>query len=154
MPINLVKDIEKILNDKRFLLGIGGLARTIIIRRVKSGFGVNNDTAKDPIQVKLKSLSAGYIKRRTKVRLGEFGKPKRSNLTFTGELLNSILVAAFSIQGIRLTINRKMRRDGMTNEEVAYWVGIDRPWFALTVSEQRVIANEIEKYLRTALRRI
>jgi len=152
--INLAEAFERIVSNKQFLLSVGKKAKDVIRKRVKSGYGVNNSASSKAVRQKLKPLSPGYIKSRRRIVLGEFGKPSRSNLTLTGEMLNSILVKVFAVKGVVLEVNRKTRRDGNTNAEIAAFTSIDRPWFNLTIPEQRIITTFIREYLIRELRRI
>lgn len=150
-----LREIERAIRSRSFLTQIAKLERDIICKRVKSGYGVTGETG-NVGREKLKALSTKYVKRREKVGVkGEFGSPRRSNLTFTGQLLKSI---RFSISGatISLEIPPTQRSEGTsTNAEVADYVSkAGREFFALTQGEQRIVVRKIKDLLLPIVRRI
>lgn len=77
---------------------------------------------------------------------------KKSNLTRTGELLDSI-VAKVKKSGINSIINITFlggsRKDGKTNKQVATWVQQQgRPFFVLSNTELKRFTREITKRIR------
>lgn len=93
-----------------------------------------------------------------KPSLGPYGSPDRSNLTFTGQLLESM---SFDIttSGFKVLIpNNKRRGSNLTNSQLAKYVSQNgRPFMALTSGEFRVLKlrmkKNIQKRLRELLRR-
>jgi len=83
---------------------------------------------------KLKKLSKAYIdfRRSFSGRTGEFFKPSKSNLTFTGQLLES-LKARSNVRQQTITLFASGRRDdGLKNEEVAEYVAENgRPFLGI-----------------------
>ncbi|MGB0257745.1 MAG: hypothetical protein ACPGES_03740 [Coraliomargarita sp.] len=83
---------------------------------------------------KLKKLSKAYIDFRRKFsgRTGEFFKPAKSNLTFTGQLLESLKARSnVRTQVITLFVSGR-RDDGLTNKEVAEHVAENgRPFLGI-----------------------
>lgn len=158
------KDLKKIgkfldsLNNtvytQRFFKSTGQQASDAIYRRVKSGFGVDNDTKDKPRRKKLKPLSPSYInQRRRKGVRGEFGSPSRSNLTNTGQMLDSFKVKVSS-NGFQVTIPNSARRDSKSNRQIANFVRRVRPFFALTGAEIRIIKKVIRDEVTKVFRKI
>lgn len=151
------EEFKKRATDKRVFKELGELARLILYRRVKSGYGVNKiPTSKDEKvdKAKLLQLSSPYIRYRERLKsrgfkFGDFGKPtsRLSNLTLTGQMLDSLKVS-LSINGFVLEISGT-RSDGESNDNIATWVQEQgRPFFALTDPEVKIIEKEYQKYLR------
>ena len=108
---------------KESLQKIGNEVSNMIKVRTRLGYGVKSDnTARD----KLKPLKPATVKSRVaKKKAGELSSlttPKRSALTETGQLLDSIGV--ISISNGRVTIGPKGARTGstLTNEKLAEYV--------------------------------
>jgi hypothetical protein len=174
----LQKKVERALNDtvkRTVMLDFARLARDIIYRRVKSGYGVSNLDAERPKQARLKPLSEQYKKYRSglvefatregrlvkfklknKPKLGKFGAPSISNLTLTGQMLEAIEIEARR-NGFQLFINDDVREDGLlTNAQLASrdYVQKERPFFALTDTEQRILFRDLERRLRQELQKV
>lgn len=178
----LQRDLENTTRQvfgSTFKLKLGKLARDIIYRRVKSGFGVVSTERAPSEKRRLKPLSQSYIEQREgravyftkngkvlrvpassrfrvqRPRLGEFGSPRRSNLTFTGQMLNALRYEA-NARGISLFIENSPRRDDpYTNKEIAEFVQEQgRPFFTLTTDELTILIREIEREVRKITRRI
>lgn len=160
------------------------LTKEIIYKRVKSGKGVSSDSSPFIVTrfQRLSPLSANYkayrragrvqftamVKRRggmKKVKvsfqtrnfpgLGEFASPTKSNLTFTGQMLNSM---TFDIKrlGFTILIPETRRREGKaTNAQVARWVSqAGRPFMNLTAGEHRIVKSRMKKILQRELKRL
>jgi hypothetical protein len=168
----LKQSIEDILtqSDMRDIIE---KAKDIIYKRVKSGYGVANDTTAGSSQVKLNELSKAYKDYRAgrvefysggelvqfrvkKPKLGPYGRPNFSNLTLTGEMLESITTRIFSKGKAELKIPNTVRADGKTtNEQVAMWVSKQgRPFFNLSDKDERILDAFINRLVRDKLRRI
>jgi hypothetical protein len=73
---------------------------------------------------------------------GEFGSPRRSNLTLTGQMLNAIKYSSDG-KGFKLYIDNNSReKDNNTNAQIASYVRKKRPFFALTGGEQRILLKQ------------
>ena len=179
-----VKDIKALTNDKRFKQSFGLFARKMMYARTKLGFGVSSDTAEASKvkRVKLSPLSDSYIKQRQgklkfftgkqgqvyakenssdfkiqKPKLGKLGKPSKSNLTYTGEMLEAL---SFKITktGVELYIDNSSRTDdsGLNNNEVAEFASETRPFMNFTNDEHKrvvqFINDEIDRRLQKAFR--
>ncbi len=131
----------------------------VIFRKGKNGkaYPISN---KDGIQ----AVFAGSVKARggySRIRykktnaivpptLGPFGRPDKSNLTLSGQMLESMTVTATS-QGFSVFIPDTSRRPvtqgdkaRLTNKRVAELVAKDRPFMALTEGEVRILRLECE----------
>lgn len=148
--------------NRAYYLALGKQARQLLYARVKSGSGVSSDEDSAPVKTKLAALSPNYIKIRSRLqdagRLGKFAKlgtsPRKSNLTNTGQMLESIEITDLP-SGFRLTIPESSRDVGNTNAEVALRVSnAGRPFFALTDQEQLTLFRKIERDVRQAFRRL
>jgi hypothetical protein len=165
----LIKSLDQLVNDRSFLLRIGKASQDLVYRRTKTGYGVSSLEVEKPKKTKLKSLHPNYVEYRK--GLGQFQKKKgeapkarrvrsnfssasKSNLTLTGQMLDSISIDVIT-RGVRLFIENT-KRDGetQTNADVAQFVSEARPFFALTDDEQLVILRLIEREIRTLARRI
>ena len=162
--IRKVEELERELQNKRSFVRLAKLARSIVYKRTKSGKGTNGSTLN-----KLDGLSTNYkrwrkrVARRKKigdrsVQLGAGFKPSKSNLTFTGQLLDSMIIEVdrFSF-GVTIP-NSKRKRLGKqkripTNAEVAGFVESQgREFFALSKGELRIIIKEYERLVRYTIR--
>lgn len=175
-------DISKAIKefrDRRLLNLVGNKIRDIIYKRVKSGYGVTDDKEfGQSNKQKLKPLSKSYQQQRAgkvfffkrdgkiykidlpqdnfkpkKVGTGDFFSAKRSNLTYTGQLLDSIRVSVIGNNRVRVDIPDTKRDDGLTNKKVAEYVGQARPFFNITEGEMRIIdkliKTELKKFLQS-----
>ena len=91
---------------------------------------------------------------------GEFFSPARSNLTFSGELLNSIEIDVgrygFSIYIPDTTRRRynKFTKTRATNKEVAIYVqDAGRNFFELTGPEVDIIIKTINDFIKSTIRK-
>lgn len=101
---------------------------------------------------KLKPLADSTIDARRQKRLHPDTTPETSNLTETGQLLDSLTAKATSDNG--LTIYFKGRRtDGKTNLEVAEAVSNARPFFELSANEQKQVTKEFQRSVDDLVKR-
>jgi len=127
--------------DSAFKQRLGKMARDLIYKRVKSGYGVD-ELSNRATRSRLKPLAQSYVEQRSgraayftkngkvlrvpasesfkprKPKLGAFGSPGRSNLTLTGQMLEAIRYES-NARGIRVFIQNSARDDGHTNAEIA-----------------------------------
>lgn len=188
--LNQLETLSTIINTRETNLRLARKAKEIIYRRVKSGYGVTKDSGDSESidRTSLKALSKSYIDYRKGLvifrtgpsgnvypinnkkigrrkafkapTLGEFGRPSKSNLTLTGQMLNAIMTVA-SDGSFELYIASTSRRtpdgklDKNTNKQVAEYVSKNgRPWFALTSGELRIITRELELIIQGHIRRL
>ncbi len=165
---------------RTFQLSLGRLVRDIIYKRTKAGYGVSSLTQTDgTVKQKLAPLSSSYIAQRqgriafftnklgqtvpilakNKPKLGEFGTPTKSNLTYTGQMLRNIEYK-ITTQGVDIFIsNNKRTSDKLTNSEVAKFVQNAgqgrpaRPFFNLTEDEFKILIRSVETEIRKITRR-
>ena len=177
MPLNNISNgavfrlWKKRIFKRGIMLQMGAIAERILYKRVKSGFGISNGRKQ-----RLKRLSKSYVDyRKGKVffftndngqvvgatptdgrqpRLGTFGRPGKSNLTFTGQMLNSIDILTQK-EGFKLRIRDNSRRgDKYTNRQIQEFVETERPFFELAQSELRIVEREFVKVARLELNNI
>jgi len=179
--------IITIATMKSVLEPLGLLAKDVVVKRVKSGYGLSPGFSK----VKLKALSNSYKEWRSgkavyfqkggsRIRiskekwrsisepvLGEFGSPSRSNLTLTGQLLESIqsrindsgkvelFIPDTVRKGIRLKNGKIIpNRARVTNAQVAKYVQEQgRDFFNFTDGEIRILTDEYQKLINEAIER-
>jgi hypothetical protein len=207
---NYLNQIIEIARSPKILEPLSREMRDIIWKRVKGGGGVNSETAKKPSEQRLAPLSDNYKKWRAgehiffqkrnkqnqlylvhltrgewnKIkppRLGQYATASRSNLTLSGQMLDSI-TPSVTPQGtaqivIPNTVRRPIYRNGgppilnktnLTNAELAEiqakggtWhngsVNVTlppRPFFALTSGEVNIITRSYELALRKEISRL
>lgn len=103
--------------------------------RARLGYAVAKDGGP---QGKFKPLAPSTIKRRQySSKLSDSTAPKRSNLTDSGKLLDSI---SYRIVGQRIEIFL----EGERNQKVAEYVSPDRPFFHLSATEVSRLVDMIE----------
>lgn len=172
------RELEKKINifTVQFNQKLGKMARDLIYKRVKSGYGVTSLNPDVAQQTRLKKLSPSYIEQRQgkaayftksgkvvrvpagtnfkpkKPKLGAFGAPGRSNLTLSGQMLEAIRYEA-NARGVKVFIDNSARDDGYTNAEIAEFVQKARPFFILTRDELTVLVREIEREIKKVSRR-
>lgn len=157
--------LNKLLNPS-FLNQLGLEAKNIIYKRTKSGYGVKNG-----IKSKLKPLSPAYILQRKgkvgfttkdgkevnfkikKPILGSFASAQRSNLTKSGQMLDSITFKVTK-NGVTVYIPDSKRSDtDKSNSEIAKLNQDNgRNFFELSDDEvtkiQRIITNKLREIAR------
>lgn len=93
----VVSKIQKAIKDAvkpSELRPLGQFVVETIVKRTRLGYGVRRNFGE---KEKLKPLSKKYIEKRKNSRdLDNFARPKFSNLTFTGQMLNSVKVLKIS----------------------------------------------------------
>ncbi len=169
------RKIRSLQRDPRLLQAVGEKSVDIIYKRVKSGLGVVSDELASTKSERLTRLSPSYINyRKGKTNFvqitkggktwlaplpgkgknlvkGEFGSPARSNLTFTGEMLKALSWRVTG-GGLSIYIKKTRRKDGLTNDKVAEYVRVERPFLALTDGEQRILTQLISKKISELLK--
>jgi len=146
--------IKRALNRKE-LTEIGRMAINMISARTRRGFGVAQAGSKSR---PLKKLSAGYIayrKKSSKLNTA-LTSPGKSNLTFTGQLLDSLIVREVDVekQKVFVNANNRKRKGGKTNAEVAEFVSQQgREFLNLSRSEIVKIGRAFNNNLRANVKR-
>lgn len=97
---------------------IGGFLIQKIAIRTRLGYGVNNHLDE---KSKLKPLSPKYKEfRKSYPYLYNMTKPKMSNLTLTGSMIDSLAIKAIGKNSIRIGPTGT-DRNGVSNSSKAYW---------------------------------
>lgn len=115
----VTKRIQKLFDEaksKKILGPVANEAIKIIVRRTRLGYGVKREYGE---RERLKKLSPRYMVQRSRSRrLSPTTGPRKSNLTFTGQMLESVKV--IKPKDGRIVIGPKgYRTDGKTNEKIA-----------------------------------
>lgn len=157
-----MKDVQIALEEALLeLLGvdrmrkIGEVAADRIKLRTRLGGSVADDGG---TKSKLKPLKNSTVKSRARKRksgdLHGDTSPKKSNLTDTGQLLDSIKVIEPVTKGAVKIGPKGSRREGGTNELVAvYAESMGRPFNHLSKVEIKVLQRELQKELQTIAQR-
>jgi hypothetical protein len=209
---NNLKKIANSLNDQRITLRLARKVREIVYRRVKSGYGVDDDSVNisEANKVKLKELSQSYKDYRnglvvfytnkngnvirlgaydkkksygrtkdgglrvtrqkvyneklkiTPPKLGDFGRPDKSNLTLSGQMLDAMVIQAgnngfrvFIADTARKKVHPKQQTPNLTNKQVAEYVSLNgRPFMALTAGEVRILKQECETIIKEQIAKL
>lgn len=168
---NLSTNINKISKDvfnSKIMNMLARRAIELIYMRVKSGYGVNDDSVKIPDKKKLAPLKESYIEyRKGKIRFytnkttgkvfairptkgkfsipstGEYFSPGKSNLTMTGQMLASMDHKAGTNY---FTISIKGRRkDGKDNKDIAKFVSEGGGRFGTTAARPFFALSKTEQ---------
>lgn len=152
----IITNIRRALSRKE-LTELARLAIEQIRKRTRSGFGVPE--ARGNV-VRLKSLSRAYVEYRkiskARGKLSSETTPGKSNLTFTGSLLDSLIVREVDVgkQKIFINANRKRRKGGVTNEQVAEFVAAQgRAFLNLSRNEVTKISRAYKNSLLNSVKR-
>jgi len=150
-------DIEKFVRNLRRGTGVatskanmrllGERCIQLIVRRTQQGFGVARTGGEE---VNLKSLSENYIAYRQKNRrkLDGTTTPRKSNLTFTGQMLRSMTVKQVTNSIVKVGPNNRRRKGGLTNAQLAEILQVRRPFNNLSQGEIEVVVNFFDKILQ------
>ena len=92
-----LSDLLELSVDKKRMAALAEEARVIIVRRTRLGKGVFGESDGTLGQIKYKAvkfepLSTGYVRWRRKNKPTGPSTPAKSNLTFTGEMIDSLRV--------------------------------------------------------------
>lgn len=148
----LVEEAITTLESKR----LGIMLVEQIKKRTRLGYGVDDGGR----QKKLPALSDGYVGTRTRLKdnLDQFTTPKRSNLTATGQLLNSVRsgrrgALVIEIAGGARNKGLDGRSSSLSNRTLAgYLEKKGRKFFGLTTAEEAGLVREIKKVIIKALK--
>lgn len=136
--------------QKNLLKQMGLASIDIIVARTRRGFGVKKTGGN---RRKLKRLSKPYIKMRSKAKLHKTTSPKKSNLTFTGQMLESVKILRSTDDSSFSIGPSGRRRDGKSNADVSRWVSGVRPFMNLGRSEITSLRGFLEKQLRDRIKK-
>ena len=179
----IFKALGQVTSDNDLKIDLAKFTREMVWKRIKSGKGVNSD--KLPFAItkhqKLKPLSKGYKRyRRTgivefqakkwyggiyevvdvkinvgKPALGQYGTPDRSNLTLTGQLLNSMTFDVKKYGFVVLIPATRRRGEKITNQQLAKYLSKGgRPFMSLTAGESRILKSRMKKQIQRKLKKL
>lgn len=132
----------------------GQFAIDQIVDRTRKGFGVRRT---GDSQKPLKKLSPGYIKYRKKNRskLHSTTSPSRSNLTFSGKLLDSMTIKELTNNRVTWGPNRRLHKGGLTNEQLGEIVAKQgRPFNHLSKQDIKKLLKLVDSVLQSRMRRL
>lgn len=110
---------------------IGKFVTMTIKRRSRQGFGVRNGQRE-----RLKPLSDSYIEKRRRSRLSSKTSVAKSNLTFSGEMLDN-LTYEVTDDGVEITFT------SADAARKAGWVSDERPFLDITAKEVEQVTDHI-----------
>jgi hypothetical protein len=143
-----LNDVKSPANMKKY----GQMVADMIRLRTRLGDGVAREGAD---KGKLKKLAKSTITSREalqkKGKLSELTSPGKSNLTRTGQLLDSESVKSVSVG--KVTVGPTgTRDDGKTNAEVAEYVSQQRPYNHLSRVETKRVNDAVKKDIRALIK--
>lgn len=137
--------------NKKIMKALGLESVDIIVKRTRAGFGVKRTGGNAR---KLKPLSKRYIefRRRNRRLLGKAGRIRKSNLTFTGQMLDSVKILKSNSRGFEVGPSGR-RNDRKRNADVGRWVTQQgRPFMNLGRKEitslSRFLRDEFDQRLK------
>jgi len=145
----LVKDT---VASNRGIKAFGKAAIDIIVKRTRRGYGVRKTASR---QYRFAKLSPGYIEKRKRSKLDPTTSPAKSNLTFSGQLLRSLVVSPGQGGSFTIRPNARGRKGGITNQELADVLAKrnDRIFLNLSGSELKTITGLYEVGLAAAIKK-
>lgn len=154
----LKKDLEKLILTsvtQEMELLFAEHVRDTIYSRTKTGKGLTKNKSgfgKNELKP-LNKLSPAYIKYRQSRVLGPYASAKKSNLTFSGELLESLVARISNKKGI-VEIQKGKHWSGMDVRALAQKVSEQgRPFFGLSDTELKTFENFVKRTIRDNLRK-
>lgn len=174
----LLRSLGDIAGDNFLKQDLARFTKELVYKRVKSGKGVTSD--RTPFQVtqhrRLLPLSKNYKRyRRTgfvtfiakkkngkkvtvnfnvgRPALGEFGRPDKSNLTLSGQMLASMTFDIKRFGFVVLIPETRRRGESITNAQLARYVSrAGRPFMNLTAGENRIVKSRMKKTIQKRLK--
>jgi hypothetical protein len=142
---SVLKEIQKPQTMKE----IGEFARDRIVKRTRLGKGVSDRGAEAQ---PLDPLKEDYRARRKRLkkdgRLSPKTTPSKSNLTATGQMLDSVTVKASD--GKALIQVTGTRKEGGSNKDVAGYVSEKRPFLNISKAE----LNGLNRFIRETFEKV
>jgi hypothetical protein len=146
--INLEKNFRQLLT-RSFAVDVGNFAANMVRLRTRLGSGVD---AEGSSKAKLKALSPKYVEARKKMKLSPLTSARKSNLTKTGQLLDSIGAINPSLDGVEVGPIGVRKEGHITNEQVGEYVTKGgRPFNNLSNVELKRIQEFMRKELQSKL---
>lgn len=144
---NRLRDTIGDMAAQQALRPLGEQAVTIIVRRTRLGYGVPDHSNGTGTRFKLQALSKSYVKYRERYPAFMSGltTAKRSNLTFTGQLLDSMRVVSIAPGSVRIGPTGTRRGESLSNATLAGYVAAKgRPFLSLSNLE----AEQLVRFYR------
>lgn len=145
---DFVKSVEKTIDEslsRKQLTVLGKATLAIIYKRTKKGIGVNKTGQVGGARKRLKALEKSTIARRKSFKdLHPTTSPRKSNLTFSGQLLDSLKVKKISARKKSFVISPEGKRKGssLANFEVAEFVDQNgRPFLGLSNKDLKEVVK-------------
>ena len=161
LKLEITKELKSVVQDPKILAEVGIFAKERIVQSARLGKSMANSKKDRP----LPDLSESYKARRKSNPSGvdaEFFQPKkkRSNLTFTGQLLRSIvakIIKTGGLEGRVVVFPKGRRKDGERNIQIIRWLtqlNKDYEIFALSEAAQKQIKKIVTRGLRRKLKEL
>lgn len=166
------KAMAKVVDEferKETMNELGEFAVDRIVKRTRLGKGVSEDGG-DPQSLKALSKSykdtrkgkiafatspSGHVysyKPKRPPKLSPFTSAGKSNLTFTGQMLDAVKVILSKRGNVKVSVENSKRDEGGTNKKIAGFVSEERPFLNLSAPEilalQRYIRQKLESLLK------
>lgn len=142
------------LASPQILQQIGEKAKDLIVERSTAGYGVQNKEKEGQPKKKFTKLSPAYITRRASKpqQLSPRTTPSKSNVTFTGQMLDS-MKAVVSTGKVSITTTGKRRGSKLSNQEVQNFVEEQgRSFNQLTDQDLKRLQNFVADILKLLTR--
>lgn len=151
--VRKLKSGTGVVASKNTMRLIGERCIQLIVRRTQKGLGVARTGGQE---IPLRNLSDSYIEyRRKKARqLDPTTRPITSNLTFTGQMLRSMTVKQLSNSVVSVGPDRRRRKGGVTNEQIAEYLSKERPFNNLSANEIKTVVKFIDEILQLEIVKI
>jgi hypothetical protein len=151
-----LKEVAERLTSPKKMQEYGTFAAEMIRKRTRLGDGIASEGQSRSNKSKLKELKPGTVKNRTRMKergeLSQLTTPKRSNLTATGQLLNSVEARDAKRASVKVG-PRGSRTDGKNNEDIGgYVTDAGRPFNNLSKVEVKRLEDAIKKDLKALLK--
>ena len=152
-----IEDIKRKIGRKEFMLKIGEEMKRLILGDTRRGIGVDGTKP-----IRLAKLKPSYVDWKKKNQNKAFSPGRffrtdnRSNLTLTGQLLDSLTVDARQnfVRVYVRDIPRKGYGADVTNNAIAEWqANAGRPFMGLHNRNRAILDKEIERETRAIVRR-
>lgn len=145
----------------KVMRSVGEIMVEVIVDRTRRGRGVHPQARRQGVgkSKRLKPLSPSYIeyRQRNAGRLDSTTSPRRSNLTFSGQLLRSMRVKEAKKGYVSVGPNSRLRAGGrgLTNEKLGRIVAEQgRPFNLLTKSDLKKVIRIFDETLKRNARKI
>lgn len=148
----LSKSVDESIIDKPAMKSLGEAIAEIVRVRTRLGYGVRGNNEK---REKLKPLSAIYVQYRkdNRASLSGLTRFKKSNLTFTGELLDSVKPLRVKEGEVRVGPSG-VRSGGLKNIDLGTYVSQKgRPFLNLSDNELKQLSRILDEGLNKSLKR-